>query len=860
MKSHVKAVVIGGGVVGCSVLYHLARAGWTDIMLIERSELTSGSSWHAAGGFHTLNGDPNVAKLQAYTVQLYKELEELSGQSCGLHLTGGAMVADSPERMDFLRLAHAKGRYLGMDTELITPSEVKAMFPLMDEKNFVGAMWDPVEGHLDPSGTTHAYAKAARKLGAEIVLRNRVVELTQEPDGTWNVVTEQGTVKAEHVVNCGGLWAREVGRMVGLELPLLAMEHHYLLTEDIPEVMEFNKTTGREMIGVMDFKGEIYTRQERNGVLLGTYEKMCKPWSPVETPWSFGHELLVPDLDRIAPSLEVGFRHFPGIEKAGIKQMINGPFTFAPDGNPLVGPVQGLTNFWCACAVMAGFSQGGGVGLALSNWMVNGDPGFDVWGMDVARFGEWATLRYTNAKVRENYSRRFSIRFPNEELPAARPAQTTPLYDTMLAENAVMGDSWGLETPLWFAPKGTEPKDIVSFHRSNDFEHVGNEVRAVRERVGVTEIANFAKYEVSGPGAEAFLNRLMTNRMPKKGRIVLTPMLNEFGKLIGDFTIAHAGDERFMVWSSSAAQKYHMRWFERHLPKDGSANGAVRIHRFDMTLVGLSIAGPKSQELLRKLVDQDISTKNFRFMDFREMAVGGAPCMVNRITYTGDLGYEIWMQPAYQRLVYRAIKEAGAEFGIADFGMRALLSMRLEKNFPTWFRELRPIYGPFEGGMDRFVKMEKNDFIGREAAAKELEAGPKLRRVSFMVDALDADVMGDEPIWAKVSTDYGTVEKPHGYGATRFDENGGETRTSNADEGDSSIRGIVDGEWRVVGWVTSGGYAHYVGQSMAQGYVPAALAEDESSGLFEIEILGRRRAARINAAPLFDPTGEKMRA
>ncbi|RWO25514.1 FAD-dependent oxidoreductase [Mesorhizobium sp.] len=861
MKSHAKAVVIGGGVVGCSVLYHLAKAGWTDIMLIERSELTSGSSWHAAGGFHTLNGDPNVAKLQAYTVQLYREIEALSGQSCSLHLTGGVMMADTPERMDFLRLAHAKGRYLGMDTELITPSEAKAMFPLMDETNFVGAMWDPVEGHLDPSGTTHAYAKAARKLGAEIVLRNRVVELTQEVDGTWNVVTEQGTVKAEHVVNCGGLWAREIGRMVGVELPLLAMEHMYLLTEPMPEVEEFNKSTGREMIGVMDFKGEIYTRQERNGILLGTYEKACKPWSPVNTPWDFGHDLLQPDIDRIAPSLEIGFKHFPGIEKAGIKQIINGPFTFALDGNPLVGPVQGLTNFWCACAVMAGFSQGGGVGLALSNWMVHGDPGFDVWGMDVARFGEWATLRYTNAKVRENYSRRFSIRFPNEELPAARPAQTTALYDTMLANNAVMGDSWGLETPLWFAPKGTEPKDIVSFHRSNDFGPIGEEVRATREKVGVTEIANFAKYEVSGPGSEDFLNRLMTNRMPKTGRIVLTPMLNEFGRLIGDFTIAKAGEERFMIWSSSAAQKYHMRWFENHLPKDGPGTSQVRIHRFDQTLVGLSIAGPKSRDLLQKLVDVDISTKAFRFMDFREMAVGGAPCMVNRITYTGDLGYEIWMAPAYQRLVYKAIKDAGEEFGLVDFGMRALLSMRLEKNFPTWFRELRPIYGPFEGAMDRFVKLEKNDFIGRDAAAREQAEGPKLRRVSFIVDAADADVMGDEPIWAKVGgKDYGTVEKPHGYGAPRFDADGKEVRGSSAAEGASAVRGIVDGDWRVVGWVTSGGYAHYIKKSMAQGYVPAALAADESAGLFEIEILGSRRPARINVEPPFDPSGEKMRA
>ncbi|TPK73410.1 FAD-dependent oxidoreductase, partial [Mesorhizobium sp. B2-4-17] len=600
-------------------------------------------------------------------------------------------------------------------------------------------------------------------------------------------------------------------------------------------------------------------RQERNGILLGTYEKACKPWSPVNTPWDFGHELLPPDLDRIAPSLEIGFKHFPGIEKAGIKQIINGPFTFALDGNPLVGPVQGLTNFWCACAVMAGFSQGGGVGLALSNWMVHGDPGFDVWGMDVARFGEWAGLRYTNAKVRENYSRRFSIRFPNEELPAARPAQTTPLYDTMLANNAVMGDSWGLETPLWFAPKAKEPKDIVSFHRSNDFGPIGEEVRATRERVGVTEIANFAKYEVSGPGAEDFLNRLMTNRMPKIGRIVLTPMINEFGKLIGDFTIAKAAEDRFMIWGSSAAQKYHMRWFEKHLPKDGPKGSEVRIHRFDQTLVGLSIAGPKSRDLLQKLVDVDISTKAFRFMDFREMAVGGAPCMVNRITYTGDLGYEIWMAPAYQRLVYKAIKDAGEEFGLVDFGMRALLSMRLEKNFPTWFRELRPIYGPLEGSMDRFIKLEKNDFIGREAAAKEQAEGPKLRRVSFIVDAADADVMGDEPIWAKVSKDYGTVEKPHGYGAPRFDTSGKEVRGSKAAEGASAVRGIVDGDWRVVGWVTSGGYAHYVQKSMAQGYVPAALAEDESAGLFEIEILGHRRPARINVEAPFDPSGEKMR-
>jgi dimethylglycine dehydrogenase len=809
MKSHVQVAVIGGGVVGCSVLYHLTKAGWKDVALIERSDLTSGSTWHAAGGFHTLNSDPNVAKLQAYTVNLYKEIEAISGQPCGLHLTGGVQLADTPERLDWLKMAHARGRYLGMQTEIITAREAKELLPLLDDSYFVGAMWDPIEGHLDPYGTTHAYAKSAKLAGAEIYLHNRVTELVQNADGSWTVATQNGTIQAEHVVNAGGLWAREIGRMVGLELPVLAMEHHYILTEDMPEVAEIMQATGKELVHAIDFGGELYTRQERGGMLLGTYEKAATPWSPKVAPWDFGQDLLAPDLDRIAPSLEVGFKHFPALQHTGIRRVVNGPFTFSPDGNPLVGPVRGLRNFWCACAVMAGFSQGGGVGLALSSWMVEGDPGFDVWGMDVARFGDWATLAYTNAKVRENYSRRFSIRFPNEELPAARPMQTTALYDRMLAQGAVMGDSWGLETPLWFAPKGVEPKDIVSFRRSNDFEHVKNEVKGVRERVGVTEIANFAKYAITGPGAEAFLSRLMTNRMPRTGRIVLTPMLNENGKLIGDFTIAKAGEDRFFMWGSSQAQIFHMRWFERHLPQDGS----VTIRPLGMSLVGLSIAGPNARDVLAKLAEIDVSADAFRFLDFRETHAAGVPVMINRVTYTGDLGYEIWVKPEYQRRLYDKIMEAGAEFGIVNFGMRALLSMRLEKNWPTWYRELRPIYGPFEADVGRFVDLKKNDFIGREAAAQEKAEGGKLRRVTFVVDAADADVLGDEPIWR-------------------------------------------DGE--VIGWITSGGYAHHVDRSLAQGYVPRDVTTGGADG-FEIEILGERRPARLQPEPLFDPVGVRMR-
>ena len=808
MKTTAQVVVIGGGVVGCSVLYHLTKKGWTDVMLLERDQLTSGSTWHAAGGFHTLNGDPNVAMLQSYTVGLYKELEEISGQSCGLHLSAGIMLADTPERLEFLKTTVAKGRYLGMATEIISVQEAKKFFPFIEDQHFIGALLDPNEGHLDPSGTTYAYAKAAKLGGATIEVQTKVESLEQKPDGTWRVITNKGVVECEHVVNAGGLWAREVGRMVGIELPVLAMEHMYLVTDEIPEIGEYNRSTGKDIAHVIDFGAECYLRQEGKGIVLGAYEKACVPWSPKTTPWSFGQELLQPDLDRIAPSLEVAFRHFPRLENAGIKRVINGPFTFAPDGNPLVGPVRGRTNFWSACGVMAGFSQGGGVGLALSNWMVDGDPGFDIWGMDVARYGDWATRTYTNAKVRENYSRRFSIRFPNEELPAGRPLQTTPLYDTFLAQGAVMGDSWGMETPLWFAPPGEKAEDIVSFHRSNDFEPIKAECRAVREAVGVTEIANFAKYEITGAGAEAWLLQVMTNTMPKQGRLMLTPMLNHQGKIIGDFTVAKAAEHRYMMWGSSQAQVYHMRWFEQTLPKDGS----VKIEALGMKLIGLSIAGQNARALLQRLTDDDVSNEAFKFMDYREMEVATVKAQVNRVTYTGDLGYEIWVAPEYQRRLYESIQAAGADLGLKNFGMRALLCLRLEKNFGTWYREFRPIYGPFEAGLDRFIKLDKPDFIGKAAALKEKQDGPKRQRVFMVVDALDADVMGDEPIW-------------------------------------------VDG--KVAGWVTSGGFGHYVNQSLAQGYLPTELVKPGVQ--LEIEILGERRPARLQMDPPFDPEAKRMR-
>ncbi|OJT96116.1 MAG: glycine cleavage system protein T [Rhizobium sp. 63-7] len=808
MKSHARVVVIGGGVVGCSVLYHLTKFGWTDVVLLERSELTSGSTWHAAGGMHTINGDPNVAKLQKYTVELYKEIEDYSGQDIGLHMTSGLMLAATHERFDWMKSLLAKGKYAGGEATLISAREAHEMMPLLDPDQFVGAVFDPHEGHLDPYGTTHAYAKSAKKNGAEIYLHTKVEDLVQLEDGTWRVITDKGEIRAEHVVNAAGLWAREVGRMVGLELPVLAMEHMYLITEDMPEVIDFNKTTGKELMHCVDFDGEIYIRQERNGMLMGTYEKDCRPWSPITTPWNFGHELLAEDLERITSELEVGFRHFPAFNKAGIRKIINGPFTFSPDGNPLVGPVRGMTNFWSACAVMAGFSQGGGVGLALAQWIIEGDPGFDVFAMDVCRYGDYATLAYTNAKVRENYSRRFSIRYPNEELPGARPLLTTPIYDRLKDAGAIFGASYGLENPLWFAPKGEV--DAFSWRRSNDFDVVGAEAKAVRDSVGLMETSGFAKYKVSGKGAEAWLDRILAARIPAIGRMVLAPMLNEAGKLIGDFTLAKLGEEDFLVIGSGIAEDYHMRWFEQHLPADGS----VSLEAINLGLVGLSVAGPNARAVLQKLTHLDLSDAAFKFMDIRRMDLGMAKAIVGRVSYTGDLGFEIWMKPEYQRYLFDAIMDAGAEFGIRLFGLRALNALRLEKSFGSWSREFRPLYGPLEAGLGRFVALSKAaDFIGKQAAVAEKAEGGALRLRTFIVEARDADVIGDEPIF-------------------------------------------LNGE--VKGWVTSGGYAHASGLSVAIGYVPKEIA-DEADG-WTIELLGELLPARLQPQALFDANGSRMRS
>ena len=801
MKTTTRVAVIGGGVVGASVLYHLTKLGWSDVMLLERSELTSGSTWHAAGGFHTLNGDTNMAALQGYTIKLYKELEEITGMSCGLHHVGGITLADNQDRFDMLVAERAKHRYMGLETEIVGPDEIAKIAPITNIDGVIGALYDPLDGHLDPSGTTHAYAKAARMGGATIETHCMVSETNQRPDGTWDVITNKGTINAEHIVNAGGLWAREVAQMAGVYLPLHPMEHQYLVTEDVPEI--YGRDT--EHPHVMDPAGESYLRQEGRGLCIGFYEQPCKPWAVDGTPWDFGHELLPDNLDKVEDSIAFAFNRFPVLERAGIKSVIHGPFTFAPDGNPLVGPVPGLRNYWSACGVMAGFSQGGGVGLMLAQWMIEGECERDVTAMDVARFGKWITPGYTRPKVVENYQRRFSVSYPNEELPAARPHRTTPMYDIFSDLGAVWGQQFGLEVVNYFAQDDEPTFEQPTFRRSNAFDATAREVHAVRNAVGINEVQNFGKFAVTGRGARAWLDYIMAGRIPQVGRMSLTPMLSPKGRLLGDFTVSCLTEDNFQLTASYGAQEVHYRWFMQHLGRD------VRVRNVSDRRTGFQIAGPNARDLLAACTREDVAA--IKFLDVRRMTIGQVDCTVQRVSYTGDLGYEIYCDPMDQRQLWWTLWNAGQPLGITPFGMRAMMSLRLDRHFGSWLSEFSPDYTAAETGMDRFISFKKNgDFIGRAVAEAERATPPARVLVVFEVDAEDADVVAYEPVF-------------------------------------------IDGT--VQGFCTSGGYSHHAGKSIAMALIPREHAQIGKQ--VEIEIMGQLRAA-VQIEPTFDPEGSKMRS
>ncbi len=804
MKNRYRVVVIGGGVVGASVLYHLAKLGWSDVALIERSELTAGSSWHAAGGFHAINADPNIAALQDYTIRLFRELEEESGQDMGLHMTGGVNLAGTPERWEWLKAAWAVFQTMGLtESRLVTPEEVGEMCPIVNTDGLYGGLYDPNEGYLDTTGAVQAYARAARNRGATVVLRNRVVDLVARADGGWDVVTERGTVTAEHVVNAAGLWAKQVGTMAGVDLPVSPMQHHYLVTESVAEL----EAMGGEIPFMIDLEGFTYLRQEANGVLMGIYELDPRHWCVEGAPWDYGMDLIPEEIERISPELEKGFERYPCLNRTGIKRWVNGAFTFTPDGNPLLGPVPGLRNYWAACGVMAGFAQGGGVGLSLAQWMIEGEPGADVYGMDIARYGPFASNReYLKARTAQFYSRRFVLTYPNEQLPAGRPLRTSPSHDALEAAGARWGESWGLEVPIYFAPEGFEERPTQ--RRSNAHDIVGAECRATRDAVGLLDITGFSRFEVSGSGAEAWLDTVMASRLPGAGRSRLAPMLSPSGRLVGDLTLLNWGDGTWWIMGSYYLRQWHMRWFDGLLPDTG-----VTVRDVSDSVVGFALSGPRSRDVLERVTGADVTNRSLPFLACREMDVGLARARVNRMSVAGELGYEINVPAGEHRGLRQALLAAGADFGLAETGMNALLSLRMEKSFGIWSTEYTWAYTPGMSGLDRFVDFEKPQFVGRDAALRERDGTPTRQVLSTLeIDADDADASGWEPVWK------------------------GERR---------------------VGFVTSGAFGHCVGRSLALAYLDRELAVAGEE--LDVHIVGDRRPARVLPGPAFDPEGLRMR-
>ncbi|MFN4140454.1 FAD-dependent oxidoreductase [Aestuariivirga sp.] len=802
MKPHYRVAVIGGGVVGASVLYHLAKLGWSDTVLLERSVLTAGSSWHAAGGFHALNADPNIAALQAYTIDLLSEIEKESGQSVGMHMTGGYSVASAPERWEWLQASYRVFQTMGIeDVHLAGPDEVKAACPLFDTSDVLGALYAEREGYIDPSGVVHAYAKAARMRGASVIEQNRVLELHPKPDGSWSVVTEKGTITVEHVVNAGGLWAKQVGRMAGIELPLTPMEHHYFITESIPEI----QAMAREIPMMIDLEGFTYVRQEGKGVLVGIYEKNFKHWNMDGAPWDYGFDLIQEDIDRISEELAFVYKRYPVMNHTGIKRWVNGAFTFSPDGNPLVGPVRGLKNYWTACGVMAGFLQGGGVGKSLAEWIVQGEPEPDIYGMDIARYGEFTANReYIRQTTGQFYSRRFVMSYPNEQLWAGRPLRTPGAYADMTAAGARWGCSWGLEVPLYFAPKGFEEKPTLK--RSNAFDIVRSECRKVRESVGLLDISAFSRYEVKGPQAEAYLDRLLACKLPAPGRAKLAPMLGHDGRLKGDLTVFNWGDGLWWIMGSYYLRQWHMRWFEDHLIE------GAEVHDISDVVTGFSLSGPRAHELLKRLTQDDVSSAALPFLGCKSMDIGLLHCRVARLSVAGELGYEINCAGVEHAVLRNTILAAGKDLGLVEYGYNALLSLRLEKSFGIWSAEFRQGYTPGMTGMGRFIDFEKPDFIGKKAALNEREEGATTVLATIEIDATDADASGYEPVW----------------------QNG-----------------------RRVGYVTSGGYGHTVKKSLALALIDRAAAAPGTE--LTVHVVGQERKAQVIPASPYDPENKAMR-
>ncbi len=805
MKQHAQAVVIGGGLVGCSILYHLAKLGWTDVMLLERDELTSGSTWHAAANIHGLHDNSNISRIQHYTMNLYKELEGETGQSCGVFQPGSLYLAQTEEREHQLRLQEAKARLYGLNFHEVTRAEAEALHPLANYDGIRCIMFEPDGGNVDPSGVTMAYAAGARQMGATIERFCPVEGLTAKPNGGWIVHSKKGDIDTEWVVNAAGLWGREVAKMAGIELPLQPTEHQYFVTETIPEIEAMEK----RLPSIADRDGEYYLRQEGQGLLIGAYEMDMRFWAEDGTPPDFGHELFPDDLERVMDNTMRAMDRVPAAAEAGVKRVINGPMIWSPDANALYGTVPELNNYFTCGGIIPGFSQSGGLGLMSAQWIINGEAEYDMFAWDLARFDTWADKAFTKARVKDQYQRRFSIHFPNEERSAGRPARTRPAYDMQKGMGGVFGINCGWEHPLWFADKpGVE--ESVGFKRQNWFEPVGREVQMLRDSVGVIDISNFANYIIKGAGAQAWLDSLLANNMPTEiGRSCLTPLIGVYGGIAGDFTVTKVADTEYFMVGSGMAERFHQRFFNA-IPLPQGTTLEVATNR----IAGFNIAGPDSRALLQRLTNVDLSNESFRFMRSQTLDIAGISCLAIRVSFTGDLGWELHCDEADQVKLYTTLLNEAKTFNGGPVGSRALGSLRIEKGYGSWGREYSTEYWPQEVSLDFLIKLGK-DFHNKDAYLAVKDKTPREMLSVFAVETNDdADASGGEPIF------------------------------------------LTDGT--PVGRVTSGAYGYSVGKSLALGFVKADLAKPGDA--VDIYILGKKHSAVILSEPPFDAAGEKLRA
>lgn len=803
MQSQAKVVIIGGGMMGVGLAYHLAEAGWTDVLLIEKGELTSGSTWHAAGQCPSFIGNYNMAKIHHYSNTLYPRLEALTGHPTGWHGCGGIRIATTPEEVDWF--AHVEGfaANVGFAMEIIGPDRIRELNPWLEVDGILAGAHTTLDGHVDPSSACNSMAAGARAMGATIQRHTRVTGITRLRSGEFRVETEKGNAICEHVVNAAGCYAREVGKWLGVDTPITNMEHQYLVTEPLPELRD----SLTELPVMRDPATAGYYRQEQKAGLVGIYEHTgaCEAWATRGgwPEWSSENELFEGDLDRIAPWLEKALERMPIFANAGIKRIINGAIPHTPDGNPLVGPMPGVPNAWQCCGSSIGIAQGAGCGKFLAQWMIEGDAEINMACVDPRRFGAYADQDYTRAKSFDDYHNMFETPLPGREVQAGRPRRVTPLYDVLKAKGAAMTEVHGWERPKYFAPKGFV--ENLQFRRSNTLDLVAAECRAVRERVGIMDLSSFAKFDVTGPGAEALLDRLTANRLPKKlGGIGLTQVLSDKGRIVGEWTITRFGPDHFYVLTGAGAEE------QARDDLTFAAGSDVTITNVTDAFGMVVVAGPKSREALSNLTDTDLSNAAFRWLSAQEVTLAGIPVRALRVTYLGELGWEIHAPMAELAQLYAAIWAAGQPHGIAEFGVQAVNSLRMEKGYRGYGSELTNEITLIEADCTRFYRPEKGDFRGRAATEAVRAAGVKTLLVYGEIAATDCDIHGGEAVM----------------------------------QGD-----------RVVGVCTSGGYGHSTGKSLAFACVTPGADAD-----LEVVILGQRRALTLLDAPAWDPTNARQKA